>query len=274
MFGMVLTGQRLPSRAIGIGLVVLTVLAIGGATANGLRYNVPENATATITLTDVPGTHRSADGDRRRADHPAEPGQRQPQLGVDSRVAGRSGEPARPGRRQSREARARSLPHHRSPSRCGVSWKTLLRVHDGNAAGRGADLPRGRPGHRREGGSAPRRRSTRPFVAEITILQRERNPDTPEVLWTIGGLVVLACTLILIGASRGAQAGSTAASPRAARPSSSPRRRRDGDAHVEILAHHGLLLAIPAFAPADRRRRCGDLHRAAGPPSHERRAST
>jgi hypothetical protein len=23
-----------------------------------------------------------------------------------------------------------------------------------------------------------------------------------------------------------------------------------GDAHVEILAHHGLLLAIPAFAPA------------------------
>ncbi|MDQ1721116.1 MAG: hypothetical protein QOJ20_1668 [Mycobacterium sp.] len=23
-----------------------------------------------------------------------------------------------------------------------------------------------------------------------------------------------------------------------------------GDAHIEILAHHGLLLAIPAFAPA------------------------
>ncbi|MFL6088149.1 MAG: hypothetical protein ACJ74F_34295, partial [Mycobacterium sp.] len=40
---------------------------------------------------------------------------------------------------------------------------------------------------------------TRPFVAEITILQRERNPDTPTVLWTIGGLVVLFCTLVLIG---------------------------------------------------------------------------
>ena len=44
---------------------------------------------------------------------------------------------------------------------------------------------------------------TRPFVAEITILQRERNPDTPMVLWTIGGLVVLVCTLILIGGLSG-----------------------------------------------------------------------
>ena len=39
---------------------------------------------------------------------------------------------------------------------------------------------------------------TRPFVPEITILQRERNPDTPQVLWLIGCLVVLGCTLVLI----------------------------------------------------------------------------
>ncbi len=56
MFGLVLTDRKLPSRALGIGVVVLTVLAIGGATANGLRYHVPESATATITLTDVPAT--------------------------------------------------------------------------------------------------------------------------------------------------------------------------------------------------------------------------
>ena len=49
MLGMVLTDQRLPGRAIGIGLVALTVLVIGGATANGLRYEVPENTTATMT---------------------------------------------------------------------------------------------------------------------------------------------------------------------------------------------------------------------------------
>ncbi len=56
MLGMVLTGQRLPTRAISIGLVALTVLVIGGATANGLRYEVPQNATATMTLTEVPGS--------------------------------------------------------------------------------------------------------------------------------------------------------------------------------------------------------------------------
>ena len=50
MVGMVLTGQRLPRRAIGVGLVALTVLAIGGAAANGLRYDVPQNATAAVTL--------------------------------------------------------------------------------------------------------------------------------------------------------------------------------------------------------------------------------
>jgi hypothetical protein len=46
---------------------------------------------------------------------------------------------------------------------------------------------------------------TRPFVAEITILQRERNPETPALLWTVGCLVVLVCTLVLIsGLSWGA----------------------------------------------------------------------
>ena len=40
---------------------------------------------------------------------------------------------------------------------------------------------------------------TRPFVPEITILQRERNPETPQSLWLIGCLVVLVCTLIMIG---------------------------------------------------------------------------
>ena len=65
MVGMVLTAQRLPSRAVGVGLVALTVVAIGGAAANGLRYDVPESATATITLTDVPNSdgqrHATAD---------------------------------------------------------------------------------------------------------------------------------------------------------------------------------------------------------------------
>jgi hypothetical protein len=78
------------------------------------------------------------------------------------------------------------------------TWKTLLRAHDRKtltavpiylAADRGISAP-----------EVPAQASmTRPFVAEITILQRERSPDTPVVLWTIGCLVVLFCTLVLIG---------------------------------------------------------------------------
>ena len=57
MLGMVLTDQRLPAPARSASdLVALTVLVIGGATANGLRYEVPQNATATMTLTEVPGS--------------------------------------------------------------------------------------------------------------------------------------------------------------------------------------------------------------------------
>jgi hypothetical protein len=198
MVGMVMTDQRLPSRAIGIGLVTLTVLVIGGATANGLRYDVPENATATMTLTEVPGT-----GDKRMvtADvriNPPDLISEDPNwvsvLGWQGGIANNSGifidhlERLGPG-------------HFRSTQPMPVwgSWKTLLRVHDGRiltavpiflAADPGIGAP-----------EVPAEASmTRPFVAEITILQRERTPDTPQVLWLIGGLVVLVCTLILIGA--------------------------------------------------------------------------
>ena len=54
MMGMVLTGQRLPGRAIGISVVAATVVVIGGAVANGLHIVVPQQDNATITLTDLP----------------------------------------------------------------------------------------------------------------------------------------------------------------------------------------------------------------------------
>ena len=60
LFGMVLTGQRLPGRAIGISVVAATVLVIGGAVANGLHIVVPQQDTATITLTELPSPPGSA----------------------------------------------------------------------------------------------------------------------------------------------------------------------------------------------------------------------
>jgi hypothetical protein len=177
-------------------LVTLTVLAIGGATANGLRYDVPESANATITLTDTPdsGDQRMATADVQIS--PANLVSDDPNwvsvLGWQGGVPNDRGmfvdrlESVGPG-------------HYRStqPMPVSGSWKTLLRVHDGTTLAAVPIYLAGDPGIGAP--EVPAEASmTRPFVAEITILQRERNPDTPEVLWLIGCLVVLVCTLILI----------------------------------------------------------------------------
>jgi len=197
MFGLVLTDRKLPSRAVGIGLVALTVLAIGGAAANGLRYNVPESTTATITLTDVPGTsgQRQVMADVQLT--PANLLSDNPNwvsiLGWQGHLENQRGqvvtnlEKLGPG-------------HYRTTEPVPVwgTWKTLLRVHDGNTLAAVPVFLAADPGI--GANEVPAEASTtRPFVAEITILQRERKPDTPQVLWLIGGLIVLACTLVLIG---------------------------------------------------------------------------
>jgi hypothetical protein len=198
MFGLVLTSRRLPSRAISIGLVVLTVLAIGGATANGLRYNVPQNVTATVTLTDVPDTSPgqrlvNADVQINPPNSVSEDPNWVSILGWQGHLQNQRGqvvtnlEKLGPG-------------HYRTTQPVPVwgTWKTLLRLHDGTTLAAVPIYLAGDPGI--GAAEVPAQASfTRPFVAEITILQRERNPDTPMVLWTIGGLVVLACTLVLIG---------------------------------------------------------------------------
>ncbi len=50
----------MPRGAIAVGRVALTVVALGAATANGLRYDMPQNATAQVTLTEAP----AVDGQR------------------------------------------------------------------------------------------------------------------------------------------------------------------------------------------------------------------
>jgi hypothetical protein len=203
MVGMVLTNQRLPRRAISIGLVALAVVAIGGATANGLRYAVPQNATATFALTEAPGIgdQRMATADI-RIDPPNLIGD-DPNwvsiLGWQGGIANQRGifvdhlQQVGPG-------------HYRSTAPMPVSgqWKTLLRVHDGSTLTAVPIYLHGDPGI--GAAEVPAEAAmTRPFVPEVTILQRERNPDTPQVLWLIGCLVVLGCTLTLIaGLSWGA----------------------------------------------------------------------
>ncbi len=198
MFGLVLSSQRLPSRAISIGLVALTVLVIGGATANGLRYTVPQDVTAVVTLTDVPG---SSPGQRMvNADVQINPPNfvsEDPNwvsiLAWQGKLANQRGEVVT-------NLEKLGPGHYRTTEPVPVwgSWKTLLRLHDGRTLTAVPIYLAADPGI--GAAEVPAQASmTRPFVHEITILQRERNPNTPAALWTIGGVVVLFCTLVLIG---------------------------------------------------------------------------
>jgi hypothetical protein len=198
MFGLVVTSRRLPSRAISIGLVVLTVLAIGGATANGLRHTVPQDVTAAVTLTDVaassPGKRMvNADVQINPSNFVSEDPNWVSILAWQGKLANQRGEVVT-------NLEKLGPGHYRTTEPVPVwgTWKTLLRVQDGKTLAAVPIYLAGDPGIGAK--EVPAEASfTRPFVAEITILQRERNPDTPMALWTIGGLVVLACTLVLIG---------------------------------------------------------------------------
>jgi hypothetical protein len=205
MVGMVFTGQRLPRRALGIGIVVATVLVVGGAVANGLQYHVPKNAIAAITLTEVSNNngHKMVQADVRIS--PPDLISQNPNwvstLSWQGKLANQRGividrlDRVGPGQYRSTK-----------PIPVWGSWKTLLRIQDGRTMGGvpiylAADPGIGKPA---EGiaGQQPNARlvfGAPHFQPEITILQRERSFDAPTWLWTVACLVVLACTLVMIG---------------------------------------------------------------------------
>jgi hypothetical protein len=198
MFGMVLTAQRLPDRRIAIAAVVLTVLVIGGAVANGLHINVPRQNTATVTLTDEPSPPGqrlvSVDVQLTPADMVSDHPEWLTILSWQGRMENNRGlvidrlKKVGPG-------------HYRSTEPIPVwgSWKTLLRVQDGYTL---TAVPIWEPAD--DAIPAPEvpalASSTRPFVLEVTILQRERDQNAPAWLFTAGSIVVLFLTLMVIAA--------------------------------------------------------------------------
>jgi hypothetical protein len=196
MLGMVLTAQPLPGKAIGITIVSATVLVTGCAVANGLHIRVPEQDTATIKLTDLP----------------SQPGQRM--VSADVRISPPNLVTRHPdwltilawqGRMQNHRGlminwlKQTGPGHYVSTEPIPVwgTWKTLLRVQDGRTM---TAVPIWAPAD--DAIPAPeipaRASSTRPFVLEVTILQRERDPNVPTWLFTAGGIVVLIFTLMVI----------------------------------------------------------------------------
>lgn len=196
MFGMVLTGQRLPGRAIGISVVVATVLVIGGAVANGLHILVPSKNNASITLTDLPSAPGqrvvSADVQLLPADMVSDNPDWLTILSWQGRMNNDRGLII--------DRLAKVGPgHYRSTQPVPVwgDWKTLLRVQDGRTM---TAVPIWEPADAAI--PAPEvpalTSSTRPFVLEVTILQRERDQSAPAWLFTAGGIVVLFLTLMVI----------------------------------------------------------------------------
>ncbi|MFP1150927.1 hypothetical protein ACK280_02160 [Mycobacterium sherrisii] len=196
LFGMVLTGQRLPRRSVGISVVVATVLVVGGAVANGLHIVVPQHAKAAITLTELPSP----------------PGQRMVSADIQLTPANIVG--AQPDwvtvlSWQGRMENQRGLVidrlekvgpgHYRTTAPVPVwgSWKTLLRIQDGYTM---TGVPIYEPADDAiPAAEVPALSSIdRPFVPEITILQRERDQNTPTWLFTAGGIVVLILSLLVI----------------------------------------------------------------------------
>ncbi|KKC03036.1 hypothetical protein [Mycobacterium nebraskense] len=196
LFGMVLTSQRLPGRGVGISVVAAAVLVIGGAVANGLHIVVPRQDTATIALTELPSPagQRMVSADvmisppTMVSDHPdwvtilSWQGRMENHRGLVIDRLDKVG----PG-------------HYRSTQPIPVwgSWKSLLRVQDGYTM---TAVPIYEPADDAiPAAEVPAlASSTRPFVQEVTILQRERDQNAPAWLFTSGSIVVLILTLMVI----------------------------------------------------------------------------
>ncbi|MFF3225182.1 hypothetical protein ACFYV7_20490 [Nocardia suismassiliense] len=201
LLGMVLRGEPLPRPSVRRGLVVAAVLIAAAATANGLRVDVPENASATVRLQDAApalgGRMVTADVTLTPTDLVGDDPEWVQILGWQGGTGSDS-----PGRGLVIDHLQRVEPGHyvsTKPVPAYGNWKTVLRVHDGSLL---TALPVYMPEDRGidAAGVPASNEFNRPFVAEITVLQRERSFDHPSWLLAGASLIVLICSLLVIWA--------------------------------------------------------------------------
>ncbi|WP_336028987.1 hypothetical protein [Geodermatophilus sp. FMUSA9-8] len=181
--------RRLPRPAVARGVLALALAAIAGGVANGLVATVPGDLRATLAVDEVTTDPRTADvtvtlDPAGALDDPAwvqiTAWQGQGLVVTDLERTG-------PGRYRTTE-----------PVPVDDDWKTLLRLHDGRVL---AAVPVYLP----EDPAIPAEEVpatdgvTRSAVPEIDVLQRELTASGGG-LWAAANLVVLACTLGVVGA--------------------------------------------------------------------------
>ena len=195
LFYLGLTGQ-LPTRNVGRVIVVGTVVVIAAAVANGLLATVPKDASATIRTTQV-GTEAQPQIMTEITVQPADlidddpawvqltawqGGTEGVDKGIVTHAMKRTGD--------NTWVSTRPVPVE-------GNWKTLLRVQDGRMlAAVPIFLPEDPPIDAEE--VPVEADSTRDFVPEIELLQRERDLGAPAWMWGVANLIVLLCSLAII----------------------------------------------------------------------------
>ncbi len=194
LFALGLRGN-LPSPNVGRVIVVGSILVTAAAAANGLYATVPKDATASITTTQV-GTDAEPEIMAKVSVQPANLIDDDPtwvqltawQGGTDDRKGVVTHRLKRTG--ENTWASTQPVP-------VGGNWKTLLRVQDGRMlAGVPIFMPADAPLDAEE--LPVEAQSTRAFVPEIEILQRERDLDSPAWMWGVANLIVLLCSLAIL----------------------------------------------------------------------------
>jgi hypothetical protein len=177
---------RLPRPAVSRTALVASLLVLAAATANGLLATVPKGAEATVALTPAGAGMATAEVTLDPATVADDPAWVQLTAWQGGGLVVDRLERTGPGTYRSTE-----------PVPVDGDWKTLLRVHDGRTlAATPVFLPADEAINAEE--VPAEATSTRAFVAEISLLQRERDLDAPAWLWALSSLVVLACSLALI----------------------------------------------------------------------------
>ncbi|WP_435824796.1 hypothetical protein [Nocardia beijingensis] len=201
LLAMTLRGEPLPRPPVRRGLMVAAVVIVAAATANGLLVDVPKQATATVALRDAGS---GPEGRMVLADvrvTPADLVGSDPEWMQILSWQGGIGSDS-PGRGLVVDHLRRVGAGHyvsTEPVPAYGSWKTVLRLQDGRVLTAAPIFMAADPGIGVE--EVPALTSfTRPFIAEITVLQRERSFDYPSWLFGAASLVVLVCSLVLVGA--------------------------------------------------------------------------
>ncbi|MFC7961286.1 hypothetical protein [Rhodococcoides kroppenstedtii] len=198
LFAQALSGDGLPRPAIRRSIVLGMVVVCSASVANGLMIDVPQNAQATVQLTDAPredgfrmvnATVQISPSDL-ISDDPewvsllAWQGAGDTLNGLVVDNLERTG----PGEYRS----TRPMP-------VDGTWKTFLRVQDGRTMAGAPIFMAADEGIGAEEVPALAE-FTRPLEYETKLLQRERSFDHPAWLFTAASLVVLACSLALLWA--------------------------------------------------------------------------